>query len=196
MATQDTTVETGNRNAERTTGTGSRDAAVSRRSSAARTALSPVDMLALNPFAFMRRVNEEIDRVFASGAPQRSIGDETNWIPAVEVVHRGGNFVVRAELPGLGPDDVKVEIEAGVLHLEGERRVEREEDQGGIRRTEIRYGRFSRDIPLPENAAADQARANFQNGVLEVVLPAPEQERQRRQIPVNANASSENASAR
>jgi len=92
--------------------------------------------------------------------------------------------VVRAELAGLKPDDVKLEIENDALVLHGERKYEREEEKGGVRRTEMRYGRFYRTIPLPEGANPDQARAKYENGVLEVTIPVSEPKNQRKQIPI------------
>jgi HSP20 family protein len=84
---------------------------------------------------------------------------------------------------------VKVEIADDALVLEGERKFEREENRGDIRRTELQYGHFYRSIPLPEGANAEQAHARFENGVLEITIPVPQQESNRRQIPVEASST-------
>jgi HSP20 family protein len=106
-------------------------------------------------------MTEEMDRVFGdTGLSRESAGDGL-WSPAIEVSERDGNYVIRAELPGLKPEDVKLEIEDDALVLQGERRDEREQEEGGVRRTEIRYGRFYRSIPLPEGANMDQINAKF-----------------------------------
>src|SRR5205807_2217735 len=140
------------------------------------------DLFLTNPFSLMRRMTEEMDRVFTGG--NGGNGGATIWAPAVEVSQKDNQYVIRAELPGLKPGEVKVEIADDAVVLEGEKRCEREEDQGGIHRTEIRYGRFFRSIPLPEGVNAEQARARFENGVLEIDIPIQAQQSNRRQIPV------------
>jgi HSP20 family protein len=153
-----------------------------------------MDFFRMNPFSLMRRMTEEMDRVFGDGGQERQSAGDILWTPAVEVSQREGNYMVRAELPGVKPEDVKIEIENDALVLQGERKVQREEDKGGVHRTEIRYGRFQRMIPLPEGANADQAQAKFENGVLEVTVPVPEQKIQRKQIPIQTgSAASANA---
>jgi HSP20 family protein len=142
----------------------------------------------MNPFFLMRRMTEEMERVIEQSGFRRSDGG-TAWMPAIEVTERDGNYVVRAELPGLKPEDVKVEVVDNALVLEGERKFEREEDKGGVHRTERRYGRFYRSIPLPEGANVEQVRARFENGVLEVTAPMLAQHTNRRQVPVEASST-------
>jgi HSP20 family protein len=102
----------------------------------------------------------------------------------MEVVRRNGDIAIRAELPGLKPDEVKVEVIDGALVVEGERKFAEEENQRGLYRTERLYGRFYRSIALPEDAKTDQARAKVENGVLEVTVPLDERSSNRKQIPV------------
>jgi HSP20 family protein len=144
----------------------------------------------MNPFSFMRRMIEEMDRGFGESGTRSGNGGTTVWMPAIEVSESDGNYVVRAELPGMKPEDVKVEMTDEALVLEGDRKEEREENQGGIRRTELHYGHFYRSVPLPEGANAEQAQARFENGVLEITIPVPKQESNRRQIPVQAASAS------
>ncbi|HLH16559.1 MAG TPA: Hsp20/alpha crystallin family protein [Bryobacteraceae bacterium] len=135
-----------------------------------------------DPFSVMRRFREEMDRVFA-----RSFGEEFGngaWMPAIEVSEQNGNLQVRAELAGLKPEDVKIEATEDSLVIQGERKSEHEEKREGVFRSERRYGKFYREIPLPEGAKVDQAKAHFDNGVLEVTLPIPERKSNRRQIPI------------
>ncbi len=172
----------------------SRQGTLARSSPAPIGLIAPIDLFRLNPFSLMRRMTEEIDRVFGDGQ-ERERGGDPFWVPAVEVSQREGNYVVRAELPGLKPEDVKLEIENDALVLQGERKIEREEDRGGVHRTEIRYGRFYRSIPLPEGADVEQARARFENGVLEVTLPVPEEKAQRKQIPIQSGSSASSSAA-
>ena len=135
--------------------------------------------LILNPFLMMRKMNEEISRLSEeSGSSGRF------WAPTIEVSREGDNLLVRAELPGLKPDDVKVEIESDTLVLSGERKFERDESKGGVQQTERRYGRFYRAIALPEEANPDEGRARFENGILEITIPLREPQTNRKQIPV------------
>jgi HSP20 family protein len=103
--------------------------------------------------------------------------------------------VVSAELPGLNEDDINVQVVNDTLVIQGERRDEREENEEGVRRTEIRYGQFYRAIPLPDGAQTDQARAEFQNGVLRITIPAPQGKDNTRQIPVQASSSAQGQSS-
>jgi HSP20 family protein len=150
--------------------------------------LSPVDFFRMNPFTLMRRMTEEMDRAF--GEQGRATNGGTLWTPAIEVSEKDGNYVVRAELAGLKPEDVKVEIDGDVLVLEGERKFEHEEDKNGVHRTEIRYGQFYRAVPLPEGAKVDQAQAKFNNGVLEIAVPVAAQKPNRKQIQIESGSKS------
>jgi HSP20 family protein len=153
-------------------------------------ALSPSAIFSMGPFELMRRFTDELDRAFEGlGIARGAGGGEVQmWTPSVEVFERDNNLVVRAELPGLDKDDVKVELTDDGLVIEGERRREHEERLEGGYRSEIEYGRFYRMIPLPEGVNVDQAQARMNNGVLEVAIPMAEARRQRRSIPVETGA--------
>jgi len=151
------------------------------------TFLSPYSIM--NPFIMLRRLTEDMDRAFGEVARDRR--SDAIWAPVIEVTEREGNYVIRAELPGLKPEDVKVECTDEALVIEGERKLEREEDGG--RRSERMYGRFSRVIPLPEGAKVTDAQARFQDGVLEVTIPVAKRDEKRRQIPIESGASANSA---
>lgn len=153
--------------------------------------LTPGDLLRMNPFALMRRMTEEMGRGFF-GAPS---SDSGGWIPAVEVSQRGGNYTVSAELPGIDPKDVKVEVTGDAIVLEGQRESQKNEERGGLHVSERRYGSFYRSIPLPEGANAEQARARFENGMLEITVPVQEQNAQRRQIPIESASQEKSQTA-
>jgi HSP20 family protein len=145
----------------------------------------PDELFSMSPFALMRRFTEDMDRLFAG---RGTGGGETGlWAPPIDVRESEGNLVISAELPGLNKEDVKVEVHEDALVLQGERKREWEEERGGVRRSERTYGSFYREIPLPEGAKADQAKAQFNNGVLEVTIPIPEsQQRKPRQISIES----------
>jgi HSP20 family protein len=153
--------------------------------------MNPFDMLRTSPFDLMRRFTEEMDHYFARlgmgrSEPGRMAADSGIFFPPVEVAERDGNLIVCADLPGLTKDDVRVEITEDVLTIEGERHVEHEEKQAGVVRSERSYGRFHRQIPLPEGAHADQATASFKDGVLEVSMPMPQRQTQGRRIEIQS----------
>ena len=142
-----------------------------------------------SPFQMMRRFREEMDRLFEDFGFGRSLmpglgrdlfsrlgdfGSQSMWSPQVEMFERDGKLVVRADLPGLNKDDVKVEVVDNALTISGERRSEHEEKREGYFRSERSYGSFFRQIPLPEGVNADNADATFNNGVLEIQMNAPE----------------------
>jgi len=147
---------------------------------------SPWEFLSGNPFSLMRRMSEEMDNFFnqARSGWRRESGGA--WSPAIEVAEREGNYVIHAELPGLKPEEVKVELRDNALVIEGERRSEHEENREGVHRSERRYGQFYREIPIPEGVNPDQVKARFENGMLEITAPVPQARSNSRQIPIQA----------
>jgi HSP20 family protein len=146
----------------------------------------PTSMFA-DPFRALDRFADEMDRIFDNFgfgrgwlaprssqwlAPSRSAGASL-WAPDVEVYQRNNELVVRADLPGLKKEDVKVDVTDNAITIQGERRQEEESERGGVYRSERSYGSFYRAIPLPEGTITDQAKATFKDGVLEITKPAP-----------------------
>lgn len=101
----------------------------------------------------------------------------TDWdgsdVPAVNVIENGESFTVKAELPGIDPKDIDVEVTDGFLTIRGHRsqEVERKETDGSYIRREISEGFFQRTLSLPETAYCDKADASFKNGVLTISIP-------------------------
>lgn len=141
------------------------------------------------PFTLIRRMAEDMDRLIQdfglTHAPALDAAAARNpwrqsstfaqsWAPAIETFRRGDRLVIRADLPGLSKDDVKVEVEGDLLSISGERHAEHEEDHEDYYRSERSYGRFYRAIPLPDGVQADDCNASFRDGVLEVTLAAPQ----------------------
>jgi HSP20 family protein len=171
----------GHADAERSIATGreTRDAGSARASSTAPARGS-------GALTLMRRMADDMDRLFENfglgrafglGLPALSRGaaaaEQATWLPQVETFRRGDKLVVRADLPGLNKDDVKVEIDNGMLTISGQRSSEREDTRDEFYRSERSYGSFYRAIPLPEGIESDNCDATFKDGVLEVTLPAP-----------------------
>ena len=137
--------------------------------------LSPAALMSTSPFAIMRRFTDELDQIFSSfgslSGEQDGAFSRTVFAPQIEVQEQDDRLVVRADLPGLSPEDVRVTLVDAAVLIEGERRSEQERNEGGIYRSERSYGAFRRVIPLPTEAKQDEAEARFENGVLEVTLP-------------------------
>lgn len=151
--------------------------------------------VASSPFRMLERFADEMDRMFdefgfGRGWPQRVSGDQKmTWAPRVDIAHRNNELVIRADLPGMNKDDVTVDVTDDTVTIQGERRREREEEHEGVYRSESTYGSFYRAIPLPEGAMSDQAKASFNNGVLEITMPAPpEQVNKGRRLDINEGA--------
>jgi HSP20 family protein len=163
--------------------------------------LDPLSIFGESPFSLFGNMQQEMSRLF--GGPLRGRNQQASqnddfttlvWAPPVELEFRDGNLVVSAELPGLTEKDVTIEVNDDVLIIRGERSDEREEAEGGIRRTERRYGQFYRAIALPDGADPEKARAEFENGMLHVTIPM--EQSKLKQIPIQAGNSSQATQSR
>jgi HSP20 family protein len=140
----------------------------------------------ITPGSLVRRFVDEVDRLaedFGVGrglvsSLERGLHNGTwgAWSPQVEMFERDGQLVLRADLPGLAKDDVKVELADNAVTIKGERRDEREEKREGFYSSERSYGKFYRRLPLPQGVNTEDARASFRDGVLEITMPAPKAE--------------------
>jgi HSP20 family protein len=154
----------------------------------------------LSPFSLVGQLMEDMDRMFdafgggrglASGGRANRGFPSAAWAPAIEAFEKDGRFVVKADLPGLSPEDVRIDANDDSITISGERRFENEAEEGGVYRSERAYGRFSRTVPLPEGAKLDDAHARFDNGVLEISLPLPpQQQTKRRRIEIEGASPS------
>jgi HSP20 family protein len=162
--------------------------------------LAPMEVKPLavsTPFGFMRRFATEMERLFEDAEgfrfpsvfgreffPFNREFEHVGWVPELEVLHNNGEFIVRADLPGLKKEDVKVELTNDMLTISGERKEEKEEKGEGFYRSERSYGSFFRQVPLPEGTKTDTAQAEFKDGVLEVMLQAPALKPQKRVLEI------------
>lgn len=143
------------------------------------------------PFSMMRRISEDMDRLFESFGFGRSLfsndfgqdalagfgggeGTPSLWAPHVAVYERDGKFIVSADLPGVRKEDVNVEITQDALTIQGHRTQEKTSSAEGFYHSEQRYGGFYRRIPLPETVDSETASASFRDGVLHIQMNAPQ----------------------
>ena len=141
------------------------------------------------PVRELNTIQSEMNRLFNTlfeAPPGNGGAAQRRWIPAMDLVETDDDLVLRADLPGLSEDDVKIEVEDNVLTISGERRAEHEERKEGYYRVERASGSFARSLTLPEGIDPERVRASFDRGVLEVRIPRPEQ-RKPRKVTISAS---------
>jgi HSP20 family protein len=135
------------------------------------------------PLRELGSLQNEMNRLFNTvfdAPPGGNGGTLRRWMPAMDLVESGDHFVLRADLPGMSEEDVKIELEDGTLTVSGERKAEHQENEEGYYRVERAFGSFSRSLTLPKGVNADAVSASFDRGVLEIRIPKPEERKPRR----------------
>ncbi|MDD4635713.1 MAG: Hsp20/alpha crystallin family protein [Dehalococcoidales bacterium] len=149
------------------------------------------DIIRWEPFRDMMTLRQAMDRLFEdSFVRPASFGSLSVPDVAIEMKETDSDIVIKAELPGVMPNDVDVSIAEGVLTVKGEHKEEKEEKETNYYRRELKYGSFSRSVNLPAVVNADQAEAVFENGILTLTLPKAE-EAKPRQIKVKTTQAIE-----
>jgi HSP20 family protein len=127
-----------------------------------------------NPFRELEEIQNRLGSLFGR-TPMRGLGEEAmtvnEWTPLVDITEDDKEYLIKAELPEVKKEDVKVTVENGTLTITGERKFEKEEKGKKYHRIERAYGSFMRSFTLPEGAAGDKVSADFKDGVLKVHLP-------------------------
>jgi HSP20 family protein len=122
------------------------------------------------PFREIETICEQLDKAFDGLATARD-NSEAAWMPALELVNAGDNFVLKAQLPGIDPKDVDVQVTREAISISGERRCENTEEKPGCVRSEFRYGKFHRVLSLPAPIQNDSVQAECKDGILTLTLP-------------------------
>ena len=141
------------------------------------------------PLRELSSLQSEMNRLFNTVFDQPTgagAGAMRRWVPAMDLVETPEHFVLRADLPGMTEEDVKIELEDSVLTISGERKAEHQDREEGFYRLERAFGAFSRSLTLPKGVDAESVTATFEHGVLEVRVPKPE-ERKPRRISIGVN---------
>jgi len=129
-----------------------------------------------DPFRELEEVSERLNRLF--GRPPIRDAEEAvvlaDWAPVVDIQESDKEYLVKAELPEVKKEDVKVSLESGMLSLQGERRYEKEEKNTKFHRVERSYGHFLRRFAVPDGVDDKKIHAEFKDGVLNVHLPKSE----------------------
>ena len=131
-----------------------------------------------DPFRELEEVSDRLNRMFARPSSPRTTGKETmivaDWTPSVDISETEGEYQIKAEIPDVKKEDVKVTLEDGVLTIQGERKQEKEEKGKKYHRIERSYGSFVRTFSLPDVIDAEKVKAEFKEGVLNLHLPKSE----------------------
>ena len=119
---------------------------------------------------FNRLFNETFSQVF---------GDEgtasKTWLPPVDIIEQENSLVLKAELPGIDPNDIEIRVEDNTLHMKGERKFEKDIKEENLHRVERSYGAFSRTFALPSSIDADKVQAEYKDGILTLTMPKREE---------------------
>ena len=137
-----------------------------------------------DPFRELEDLSDRLNRVFNRPSPSRQQdGKETmtaaDWFPAVDVIETEKDYVIKAELPEVKKEDVKVTVQDGVVTIQGERRQELEDKNRRFHRVERSYGSFVRSFTMPDFVDETKVSADFKDGVLSLHLPKTEKAKPR-----------------
>ena len=145
--------------------------------------------------AFQREAQDMFRRFLGEGWGTRAL--RSVWTPAIEMFNREGDLVIQAELPGIDPEkDVEISVTDNVLTIRGERHREQRDEGNGYYRSEALYGRFERQVLLPETVKADDIKATYDKGILEVVVPKAGRQPATKKIPVQSGSARRALTAR
>ena len=127
------------------------------------------------PWSLINLLHQDLDQIagrrYGLAENNGNGSSVADWVPAVDIVEQKDRYVLRADVPGVRPEDINVNMEKGVLSLSGERRQESTDESQGMRRVERVSGKFYRRFNLPETADAEEISARSADGILEVVIP-------------------------
>jgi HSP20 family protein len=126
------------------------------------------------PFRELVTMRDDMDRLFEIFFGRQPQAMDELWRPSIDIEENNGNLMVRAEIPGMSKDEIKVSVKEDLLKISGERKQENETKDKTFHRIERSYGKFERFIRLPSEVDADKVKASYKDGVLNVTLPKPE----------------------
>jgi len=129
----------------------------------------PAALTRWEPLAELGELRSRFDRMFED----LTDGREHRWTPAIDVVRDDGKLVMRADVPGIKPEEVKIEVQDNIVTVSGEHDERNEEKDKDFLRRERRYGSFRRSLALPLGVEADKIEAKTYDGVVEVTIPLP-----------------------
>jgi HSP20 family protein len=142
------------------------------------------DIERLEPFAEIDNLQRQMNRLFGRLMPTNGDIEKFSFVPAAELSETDHELHLKLEIPGLEPKDITVEVTNDSVSISGERKSETKTEEDGYTRSEFRYGKFQRVIPLPVEVQNEQVKADYKDGILTLTLPKAEAEK-RKAIKVN-----------
>lgn len=146
------------------------------------------DITRWSPLNEMMELQKEMNRLFQRVFKPTAV-TEAVWAPSADVFTRGEDVVLKADLPGVKPEDVEISISDNLLTIKGERKVDSEVKRENFYSSEICYGSFERSLTVPEGIRTEDIKATYSNGILEVVLPKAATRVPAKKIPVEIKAA-------
>ncbi len=138
-------------------------------------------LIRFSPATELRRLQNELDRIFDGYWPIRANGEETAiWTPRVDVTETEDAYLVHVDVPGVPKDAIDINYEDGTLTVSGERKSSERSENENVVRVERSYGRFFRSFSLPKTVKSEEISASYEDGVLKVHVPKAEESRPRR----------------
>jgi len=133
-----------------------------------------MNLLKWDPFVELEEVSNRLNRIFGRSPARTGSGNEmlatADWAPSVDISETDTAYLVKAEIPGVKKEDVKVSIQDGMLTIQGERKQEKEEKGKKFHRVERCYGSFMRSFRMPDDADEGKVKAEFKDGMLNITL--------------------------
>jgi HSP20 family protein len=123
------------------------------------------------PFAELADLRSRFDRMLGELTGDRA----ADWLPAIDMVRDDGTLIIRADVPGIKPEEITIEIDEDTLVLSGKHEESKSEKEGDSVRRERRYGAFTRSMSLPKGIDAKKVKATTRDGVLKVRIALPEE---------------------
>lgn len=135
----------------------------------------PMADLSTDLFSMQDEINRIFDRFFSRGGTDDTDLRVSSWYPNVDVTERDDAYVMKAEIPGVSKDDVKITLKENLLTIFGEKKREKEEKEKNYYRSERSYGSFQRTFTLPSSVRSEKVEASFRDGVLTIEIPKAEE---------------------
>lgn len=125
----------------------------------------------IQPWSILNQLNRELEQFVGQVAEPQSELKQAQWVPAVDIEETADAYVIHADVPGVPAKDIEINVENGLLEISGERKLEKEVEERGVRRFERVFGKFYRSFRLPETADVENIKAKTDHGVLTIVVP-------------------------
>jgi len=138
-----------------------------------------MSLVRYEPWNILNQLHGEVDRMFNTRPGRNGEGydqllSSSDWVPAVDIKEEDSRYVIHADVPGVDPKDIEINMEGGVLSIKGERHSETTDEREGYKRVERVRGSFFRRFSMPDTADANAVTAKTKDGVLEIVIPKQE----------------------